>query len=303
VARTICIFHGNCADGFVAAWVVWKWANDNNREVEFIAAQYQQPPPDVAGARVIIVDFSYKENELVAMVEQAAHVLLIDHHKTARAEIERAMARMTPVQADRFMVVFSLDRSGAGLTWDHFFAGEPRLKLVDHVEDRDLWRFGLEGSREIHSVLRSHADDFEVVEKLSREIESNAGRMLVIRQGEAIDRAHLKHVKDAIASFSYRAVIAGHEVPVLNANYHMASDAGNLMAEGEPFAACYIDGPKGRGYSLRSKDTGLDVSEIAKLFGGGGHARAAGFTVPHGTGVALRPGLASAMLGPDAGRF
>lgn len=32
--------------------------------------------------------------------------------------------------------------------------------------------------------------------------------------------------------------------------------------------------------SLRTTDAGLDVSKIAKLLGGGGHAKAAGFTVP-----------------------
>jgi nanoRNase/pAp phosphatase (c-di-AMP/oligoRNAs hydrolase) len=34
-------------------------------------------------------------------------------------------------------------------------------------------------------------------------------------------------------------------------------------------------------FSLRSTEEGLDVSEIAKLYGGGGHKHAAGFKVPH----------------------
>jgi len=48
------------------------------------------------------------------------------------------------------------------------------------------------------------------------------------------------------------------------------------MGKGEPFAACYMDTPEGRVYSLRSSDDGLDVGEIAKKFGGGGHKHAAG---------------------------
>jgi nanoRNase/pAp phosphatase (c-di-AMP/oligoRNAs hydrolase) len=49
------------------------------------------------------------------------------------------------------------------------------------------------------------------------------------------------------------------------------------MGEGKPFAACYWDTPGGRVFSLRSANDGLDVSEIAAKFGGGGHKHASGF--------------------------
>ena len=51
------------------------------------------------------------------------------------------------------------------------------------------------------------------------------------------------------------------------------------MAQGQPFAVCYWDTLQGRVFSLRSTDDGMDVSEIAKQYGGGGHRNAAGFTV------------------------
>ena len=38
----------------------------------------------------------------------------------------------------------------------------------------------------------------------------------------------------------------------------------------------------GRVFSLRSTEEGLDVSEIAKQYGGGGHKHASGFRVPYG---------------------
>lgn len=57
------------------------------------------------------------------------------------------------------------------------------------------------------------------------------------------------------------------------------------FSEGEKFAACYWDTPDGRVFSLRSTDDGMDVSEIAKVFGGGGHEHASGFKVPLGASV------------------
>ena len=61
--------------------------------------------------------------------------------------------------------------------------------------------------------------------------------------------------------------------------YTMSSDAGHEMAKGRPFAACYWDTPEGRVFSLRSNDEGIDVSEVAKQYGGGGHRNASGFRV------------------------
>jgi uncharacterized protein len=79
-----------------------------------------------------------------------------------------------------------------------------------------------------------------------------------------------------------RMNIGGHNVPVANLPYTLSSDAGHLMGKGEPFAACYMDDPTGRTFSLRSAPDGIDVSEIAKNYGGGGHKHAAGFKVPIG---------------------
>jgi uncharacterized protein len=76
-------------------------------------------------------------------------------------------------------------------------------------------------------------------------------------------------------------VIGGFDVPVANLPYTLSSDAGHLMAQNEPFAACYWDTPDGRVFSLRSSDAGQDVSAVAKSYGGGGHRNAAGFQVPH----------------------
>lgn len=45
--RIMCIYHGNCADGFTAAWAVWKALGDR---VEFVPGVYGAAPPDVTGA-------------------------------------------------------------------------------------------------------------------------------------------------------------------------------------------------------------------------------------------------------------
>lgn len=68
----------------------------------------------------------------------------------------------------------------------------------------------------------------------------------------------------------------------VNATVHQ-SEIGEELAKNRPFSVTYRDRKDGkREYSLRSRDGGLDVSVIAKQFGGGGHPQAAGFELPIG---------------------
>ena len=101
------------------------------------------------------------------------------------------------------------------------------------------------------------------------------GGLEQLRQdGIAIERKHQRDIGALIKSGTRRMQLAGHDVPVLNVPFTMASDAGNLLAQGEPFAVCYWDDSDSRVFSLRSSADGLDVSEIARSFGGGGHRHA-----------------------------
>lgn len=278
--KTLCIYHANCADGFGAAWVVRQALGAEN--VEFHAGHYGKPAPDVEGRDVIIVDFSYPYHLLVLLGHQARSILIIDHHKTAAEDL--ALPPFTPAPASfsewatstqRVGTVFDMERSGAGLTWDYFNPGEPRPALINHIEDRDLWRFKLEGTREIQANLFSYPYDFEVWDVLMRQPIAAA-----IAAGVAIERKHHKDVAELLAGCKRRMQIAGYDVPVANLPYIHSSDAGHLMADGEPFAACYQDTSEHRYFSLRSTSMGLDVGEIAKQYGGGGHRNAAGFKVP-----------------------
>ena len=308
----ICIYHGNCADGFGAAWAVRQRFGD---DAEYVAGVYQDPPPDVTGRAVILVDFSYKRPVMAALARQARSVLMLDHHKSAAEEFqagicapddpysshvirmdqtylgaltwERHVGDSLQDQAEgapaaNIYCNFDMERSGAGLAWDFFHPGTPRPALINHIEDRDLWRFALPGTREIQACLFSYPYDFTVWGILM-----GADPRSLASDGAAIERKHHKDVAELVALCRRRMVIGGFDVPVASLPYTLTSDAGLLMSQGEPFAACYWDTADGRIFSLRAADDGLDVSEIAKQYGGGGHAKAAGFRVPRDHHLAI----------------
>jgi len=300
--KPLVIYHANCADGFTAAWAVRQ-----AMECDFHAAVHGAPPPPVEGRDLVLVDFCYPPHVMLDLQLVARSILVLDHHKSAEADMPAnpltADDQLTVVRIEGFDVdgdptwrhfqgwveqdncegirkamiyaLFDMDRSGAGIAWDFFHPGAPRPELIDHVEDRDLWRFALPGTREIQAAVFSYPYEFDVWDLLMET------PMETLRaQGVAIERKHHKDVAELVKVAKRRMVIGHYEVPVASLPYTLASDAGHLMAKGKPFAACYYDKDGGRVFSLRSTDQGVDVSEVAKLYGGGGHARAAGFTVP-----------------------
>lgn len=265
----ICIYHGNCADGFGAAWVVRRAAANRGLELpEFHAGVYQNAPPDVTDKHVLMVDFSYKRDVLMDMSAKAKSITILDHHKTAKADLVDM-----PANVD---TVFDMQRSGARIAWDYMFHGTTPPALLLHIEDRDLWRFAMNGTREIQANVFSHPYDFEVWDRLMER-----DPIYLIKEGQAIERKHFKDINELVNVVTRPMKIGGHIVPMANLPYTLTSDAGHLLAKGKPFAGCYWDTPEGRVFSLRSQDDGLDVSEIAKQYGGGGHAHASGFRVSY----------------------
>lgn len=299
----ICIYHGNCADGFGAAWAVREAFGP---ETEFHAGVHGDPPPDVAGKEVWIVDFSYDYETLCEMSFRAKRIAIIDHHKTAQEALS-CLPRFTDKGLDGtygpdlrsawsecelnnmpyIAACFDMDRSGAGLTWDVLHPCKDRPALINHIEDRDLWRFKLPNTREIQAAVFSYPYDFKTWDWLM--LEADIDQLAL--EGAAIERKHHKDIAELIHVVTRMMKIDGRVVPIANLPYTLTSDAGHLLC-GEidvdtvlgvasfPFAGCYWDTPNGRVFSLRSRDGGADVGEIAKKYGGGGHKHASGFRMP-----------------------
>jgi oligoribonuclease NrnB/cAMP/cGMP phosphodiesterase (DHH superfamily) len=296
--RPLCIYHGNCADGFGSAWVVWRFFGGF---VELFPGIYQNPPPDVKDRDVIIVDFSYKRPVMQEIAAKAKSVLVLDHHKTAMEDLtpkDNFIAMFNPTwegfqgnvaqdvvegAGTQIYVVFDMNRSGSGITWDFFYPDEKRPTLINHIEDRDLWKFALPHTREIQAALFSYEYEIDLWDQLINDV-NLFGTDDMVMEGAAIERKHHKDIAELLKVTTRDMIIGGVVVPVANLPYTMTSDAGHKLCEkfDAPFAACYWDTPEGRQFSLRSREGGTDVGEIAKQYGGGGHKNASGFRIPWG---------------------
>lgn len=273
MTNTICIYHANCTDGFGSAYAVWLALGD---QAEYFAASYGQEEPDVTGMDVIMVDFSYKRTILKKMLKVCRSMIILDHHKTAQddlaflPQLEKDVNESTNTK--KFAALFDMDRSGAIIAWQYFHPTKLPPQLLLHIQDRDLWRFDLALTKEISATLFTLPMDFKVWHGLME-----TDLLELANEGKVIMRSTTKQINDFIIVASKHINLGGHYVPCLNAPFMWASEAGHIMAEEKPFSVTYFDHSKGRKYSLRSTDEGLDVSTIAKDYGGGGHRNAAGF--------------------------
>lgn len=260
------IYHRNCWDGFCCAWLMSQVLPS---DAKYFAANYGESAPDVTGLDVYILDFSYPRPVLKEMESKARSILVLDHHKSSEKEL-----------ADLPFCQFGGDQSGARMV--QMWLRITRSKhihswLVDYTEDRDLWRHKLPNSVVINAALRSYPLDFNVWNELAPRLPGE-----LVPEGKAIRRIETQMIAMHVRNATER-VICGYKVLTVNATVLFSEIAGEL-AKNRPFGACYFDRADGmRQWSLRSDERGLDVSEIAKNFGGGGHKNAAGFEMvePH----------------------
>lgn len=297
-APDVVIYHDPCMDGFTAAWACWKrWP-----AADYVGANYGRPAPDVAGKNVLIVDFSYKRAELDALAQTAASIVILDHHKSAAADLEPfAFAESGPgaispedvpgmlrdlaeLGRPPVIAIFDMERSGARMAWD--FAHDPDTApgIVILIEDRDLWRFRYEDyTRDFHlrlSIEPKTWDAWEAAHAVTAAAPDLAAIPL-IADGKAMGR-YRDWLVTRIAAQAEIGLIGKDRVPVVDCPYELASEVGHLlcgMFPDRPFAAMRVHDHDGTSFSLRSRN-GFDVSEVAARYGGGGHAGAAGFRVP-----------------------
>jgi len=272
--KQLVIYHKSCADGFTAAWCAWATHGD---AAEYLPAQYGDAPPDVTGRHVLIVDFSYPRDIMIAMAERAASILVLDHHKTAQANLDGLP-----------FALFDMNRSGAGLAWDELHGGKARPAIVDYVEDRDLWRWRLRDSREINAWIQCVPFEFVDWSNVARMLDTN-DIPIYMRGCGALGRVNA-YVREQ-AAHAQTISFEGHDVPCVNTTFAI-SELLNELAKDEPFAIGWFQRKDGRYvYSLRSCDR-VDVSDLARRFGGGGHKNAAGFETEHPIPM-LKPGEAT----------
>lgn len=266
------IYHGDCSDGFGAAWAAWKLLGN---KAEYIAAYHGAPPPNVAGKHVIVLDFAFDRKTTKAMMKDAASFTMRDHHKSAMIMLE-GIAKPD---------WFQLEHSGCRLSWEFFHPGMEPPRFLKFIENRDMgWKPYMEYSAEFSLAFDMIKMDFESYDKMlnasSVDNVIKIGAHILPYAQSAIDLACKHAVRKELNCESWASELGQTKFDVLIVNSaHWISEIGTKLAPNCDFAIVWYwnHHEKYAKVSLRSFHPHVDCGSIAKRFGGGGHGEIAGF--------------------------
>lgn len=259
----IVLYHADCNDGFGAAYAAWVHFGDN---AEYRPVQYGDSVPiePLIGRQVYILDFSFIPGTVLAMSRVATQITLLDHHKSAAEQWQGVAA------SPNAEIKFDMNRSGAQMSWDHFHPGVPRPILIDHIGDRDLWRFVLPDTKAFCAGLSLQPTTFEAWHRVIPEAIIASGRVILDYQQRQVD---------GIMNRDLRSVTLGGLQGLAANVISNTSEIGHEIAKRSgTFSLTFFIKGDNVICSLRSVAP-FDVSEIAKHYGGGGHGQASGFTM------------------------
>ena len=219
------------------------------------------------------------------LISSASYVTWLDHHRSAIPDycgqdfFEKGNTRFEAISSTTHIVLDN-EHSGAWLAWAHYHPDLPMPKLIEHIEDRDLWKFQLRYTKEIIEGLRQNPQTFEAWDQYLQDDNNltdleRVGSVLVNAVNERTRKVaegsprpvSLKDSEGILHQFIAANVIndiseAGH---ALNTKFNLPSLTFFIK---DLQVIC----------SLRTQDD-FDVSRIARHYGGGGHQKAAGFKI------------------------
>lgn len=311
--KPLVIYHANCADGFGAAFAAHTVLGDeaNYVPIDYKMLAHSEIPAlhklvgPLDDREVYILDFSFKTEKMMQYIfDVSKRVVWLDHHKTSfemwcYGEFKKGDKFIDHARPQEKFILLDDNKSGAMLAWEYFQPGAEVPQFIKLLDDYDRWQFKLSGSKAFQKNLWSLAPwsfnqwhamhlDFATASTFNDPLGD------FITDGEAILRAHNQNVQSVlwgardckikVPSFkgqncedtSYPHYL--HTGLACNCPSHLSSDLGHELAvKSGTFGLCWHMQSDGAIKCELRSNSDFDVSAIAKMFGGGGHARAAGF--------------------------
>lgn len=293
----IVFYHAPCDDGIAAAAVVANYY-ENKRTTEekiaFLPWNYSKPGQvseliDICrGKHVLLVDCSMSKDMLNKVAQSAESILIIDHHITAKKDLAEYIidANVNSVGAmlaeNKIAMVYDVNYSGASLTFKFFNPDAKVPAFIKYVENIDLGKEDLPNASYLKYWNRSNKLDLSVAQANVRMLVNDGMLQPIFDSGKEIKR-YADNVIEQVAKEHRIGNFGDKQFPFVFAIYYSGSDIANYLLSpriGEyEFSMVFYFTNTGLGASIRSVPE-FDCSIIAKHFGGGGHAQAAGFNIP-----------------------
>lgn len=308
--RTLVIHH-NDLDGVASAAIAGMYEESKGRNVEYYMFNYGQAIPDVRGYdRIFVLDVSFGQDTRKIIAGWAADYgvlgVWIDHHKTIFKSGEEGKEEYFELFGDNYpfgsdpAMVPGLRRVGTAaceLTWEYLHRceyGEDKdekcPKLIQYLGTYDVWdkdRFDWDDVMQVQygSRLEFGLNPDNIISWIKETRgEEMSGIISLAAKGRAIlGYINQKDTQDC-SQYAFEEEFMGYKAICMNTTAFNSTTFDSVWDEDKydlmiPF--CYT-GKKWR-FSLYTTKDNVDCGALAKHFGGGGHAKAAGFYVTNFT--------------------
>jgi len=278
-------FHHNDADGRSAAAIVAKYIKENfpSTKRRFVEVDYdiqdslQEEIDSIEPNEVVyIVDFHFKPEIMELICARTTRVFVYDHHKT------------TPEVSKNYPpnVVCILEPgskySGCELVWNSLYPAQEMPAAIKLIGDRDAWKWVYgDNTASFNEGLKlyEHGPENDIWDALlnSNSTIQAADTATIIDQGHTCLTYRDNLCKDQLEQYGYEVEFEGYKCFVVNFIFPGcgAEMFGDRINEYDMCISSVFNGEMWK-FSLRS-DGRVDVAEIARKYGGGGHAKASGF--------------------------
>ena len=264
------LYHADCMDGYGAAW---KSFGDS---AHYKAVRYHEPIPKLPdNIELYILDFCYSMDDLVSTAQRVRKIVVLDHHISAQKDYETYINHSTT--PSNLEINFVQEHSGCIIAWNYFQGNKEAPKLLQYIEDHDLWWHKLPKTEAISKALYLRLPvNFSAFEKIKLST--------LEREGAILLKQHRLNIR-RLVNTRHKVKLNGIEGLAVNAPGMFSSDLGHALAKlSDTYGLIYSWHGKRKRYECGLRSIGeFDVSELAKVYGGGGHQNASGFTVDQAT--------------------
>lgn len=282
-----CFYHGADLDGHCSAAIVRKWCDREGYDLVFRPVNYGREVDWLEGAGgrslAVVVDFTPEGDDPASMLAAMKHeyeggLIWIDHHKSAIGKVGERGSEFDGRRRENV--------AACRLAWAYFFGGVVEPKAVELLGRYDVFDRSHEAVWEDYILpfqygLRAYdtdpaADAFDWDGLLDPNGESYVG---YLQDGRACLRYQRRENEKLARGAAYDCVFEGLLCCAVNGRGNSLVLDAYARPEHRMRILWRFDGGLWRVSLYENGHEGVDCSEIAARWGGGGHKGAAGFTV------------------------
>ena len=257
-------YHSGCLDGFSGAYAAWKIFGN---QADYFPLEHQEEVPrGLRNKKAYFIDFCYPAPVMKKVIAANREVIVLDHHESQVNAIKLASEYR-----------YTTDHSGCVIAW-HYFHPKKKIPLFFRIiEDNDLFRFVLPDTKVCISAVQYQEQTFNNFDILVKNLETKKGQADMRRDGGILQQAEQTMILRLIAT-AEKIIFEGFTVYAVNSPLYYSQIANVISREKKvPFGLTWYYRNGKVNVSLRSSKHSIDLSQLAKKYGGGGHIGAAGF--------------------------